>query len=583
MKMKFSYMKRYFIKIMLLTLVLVGVLVLLITMYSRTVVSRELVSLHQSILNQSVRQPAQVISALKASAKTIAENSGLIDWLDTEMEVSGSVDAFISDEINSNYELSGTYRVYIYDELGLRYASDYPEISRGVLEQVLHETEEEADGFRLYGPVNDEEQTGLYRYSCYLVYSIRDLLSDRQTGYVLLQFSEPAMYNSFQNLSESGREYCIVDESGRIYSAREKTSVGEMYIGAEREADFSFSEGAGCSIDRSADMISFYEKIPGTNLYLLESMDLKAVLEPVNRIVLVSGILILLFILCFLPMTFFSFRTIVRPIDAIKNKMSAVAKGNLQVRIPEADQGRGELAEIAESFNVMAEKLEDQVEEIQSIERKKHRLQLDFLQTQINPHFIYNTLSSIRFYVEMGRNEDAEKMLIDFSKLLRKTLSSSEKMITLREEKETLEYYIDLQKARYRERFVIEMDMPEETLSCIVPDFITQPIVENAIFYSLKEKEICHILIRSRIIEDVLYISVKDNGIGMDQDRINEVLDKSLSMNKVGIRNVNERLKLNYGEQFGLQILSQKNVGTEVVICIPVTESGDKNDENTDS
>lgn len=583
MKSKFSYMKRYFLKIMLLTLVLVGILILGITIYSRTVVSRELVNLHQSILNQSVRQPAQVIADLKSSAKTIAENSELVGWLGTDGEVSGSVDGFISDEINSNYELGGTYRVYIYDESTLRYASDYTEISWEDLEQALRKSGEETDGFRLYGPVNNEKQTGLYRYSCYLIYPVKELLSDRQIGYVLLQFSEPAMYNSFQNLRERGREYCIIDANGRIYSAREKTSIGSMYMRENPEGDFSGFEESGYFIDRSADRISFYEKIPGTNLYLMENMDLELVLEPVNRIVLVSGVLILLFVLCFLPMTFLSFRTIVRPIDAIKDKMSAVAKGDLQVRIPEEDQGRGELAEIAESFNVMAEKLEDQVEEIQSIERKKHRLQLDFLQTQINPHFIYNTLSSIRFYVEMGRNEDAEKMLIDFSKLLRKTLSSSEQMITLREERETLEYYIDLQKARYRDRFEIEIDMPEETLSCIVPDFITQPIVENAIFYSLKEKEVCYILIRSRIIEDVLYISVKDNGIGMDQERINEVLDQSLSMNKVGVRNVNERLKLNYGEKFGLQILSKKNVGTEVVICIPVTESRDKNDENTDS
>ena len=309
-----------------------------------------------------------------------------------------------------------------------------------------------------------------------------------------------------------------------------------------------------------------------------------------------SFLLLAVFAVCFLPVTAVSLRVILKPIDAIKNKMDMVARGELQARIEEAERGKGELSEIADSFNYMVGKLESQVDEIGVMERKKHLLQLDFLQTQINPHFIYNTLSSIRFYVEMGKNEAAEKMLIDFSKILRKTLSSSEKMISLREERETLLYYIDLQKARYRDRFEVEFDMPENTLSCIVPDFILQPIVENAIFYSLQKKQVCHIVIRSYLDPDVhltesnfqtrprtLCISVKDDGIGMDEDKLSTVLDKGMNMNKVGLRNVNERLKLNFGEEYGIRILSEEGVGTEVILSMPVNMRGKNLDENTDS
>ena len=116
-----------------------------------------------------------------------------------------------------------------------------------------------------------------------------------------------------------------------------------------------------------------------------------------------SFLLLAVFAVCFLPVTAVSLRVILKPIDAIKNKMDMVARGELQARIEEAEKGRGELSEIADSFNYMVGKLESQVDEIGVMERKKHLLQLDFLQTQINPHFIYNTLSSIRFYVEMGK------------------------------------------------------------------------------------------------------------------------------------------------------------------------------------
>ena len=219
----------------------------------------------------------------------------------------------------------------------------------------------------------------------------------------------------------------------------------------------------------------------------------------------------------------------------------------------------------------MVDRLEKQVEEIRAIDHKKHLLELDFLQAQINPHFIYNTLSSIRFYVEMGKNEEAEDMLIDFSKILRKTLSRTEQLITLREEIETLRHYVNLQRARYREKVEVEFAVEENTLPALVPDFILQPIVENAIFYSLKEEKVCHIRIKSYLDGTDLCVSVKDDGIGMNEEKINTVLNKDMNMNKVGLKNVNERLKLNYGDDYGLKIISEEGKGTEVVLVMPST------------
>lgn len=210
------------------------------------------------------------------------------------------------------------------------------------------------------------------------------------------------------------------------------------------------------------------------------------------------------------------------------------------------------------------------------MERKRHLLELDFLQAQINPHFIYNTLSSIRFYVEMGKNEEAEEMLIDFSKILRKTLSQSERFVSLEEEIETITHYVNLQKGRYRDRFQVEFDIKEETKTSLVPDFILQPIVENAIFYSLRQDQVCHIRISSYLQDQNLYVSVKDDGIGMEEERINEVLRKDLNMNKVGLKNVNERLKLNFGDLYGLKIISEKGKGTEVILEMPSTSERGK-------
>ena len=117
----------------------------------------------------------------------------------------------------------------------------------------------------------------------------------------------------------------------------------------------------------------------------------------------------------------------------------------------------------------------------------------------------------------------------------------------------------------------MEFDIQENTKSSLVPDFILQPIVENAIFYSLRQDRICHIQIRSWIQDKDLYVSVRDDGVGMEAEKISEILGKDLSVNKVGVRNVNERLKLNFGAGYGLRIQSEKGKGTEVILVMPST------------
>lgn len=587
--MRFSYMKRYFFKIFLAVVVLVGILVAIVNGFSKNLMGREIISLHQSILSQSANRLGENIRDLKDTVGRLAENAEVIEWLAGKTEHEETVHSFIQNEIFGNYKKGNKFRIYLYDMEGILYSSDRIQVTWEQIQPVISQisqfmTEGEfGTDICLYGPVCSEIEEGLYRYSFYLLREVCDLVTGELEGYVLMQCSETALYDNYMDLLSKNRDYCITDAEGKIISARNKSTIGESYEKNEIRIENREPLGKGYGISETfKNSVYFYENISGTKWYLIENADLQHIFAPLNRAVKISFGLMLLFIVCFLPVTFLTLKVILKPIDSIKNKMKTVADGNLEVQIREEEKGKGELSEIADSFNDMVGKLKSQVEEIKQIERKRHLLQLDFLQTQINPHFIYNTLSSIRFYVEMGKNEEAEQMLIDFSKILRKTLSSSEKFISLREELETLNYYIDLQRARYRDRFEVEFDIDEKTLPCIVPDFVMQPIVENAIFYSLKEKQICHIRIRSYMEKKRLYVSVRDDGIGMNEDKISQVLEKGMNMNKVGIRNVQERLRLNFGEPYGLKILSQEGMGTEVILMMPVTMRGAEKDENTD-
>ena len=583
---KRSYMKEYFLKMLVVITILIGVLAAAITSYSKQVMEKEIISLHQSILSQSVRPTVSIMDGLEETMEEIAENADVIEWISGNETHAEKASSYIKSEIFGNYQKGNKFRIYLCDEEEMVYGSDGIPSEEDVIWEYIKTQEnlwndEKDNVIEITGPVFIQSEMDVYRYSFYLTVPIRDLLNLEIRGYVVMQLGENGLYDGYRDLITSRREYCIVNKDGIVVSSRTKRKIGSLF--SENNAVISGleSQQSGYIISEEIpDRVYFYENITGTEWYLLETADLREMFESVDKTGVFTIGLIVVFILCFLPLTFNSLHTILYPIDAIQNKMKCVAEGNRGARITEDEKGKGELSEIADSFNYMVDKLEEQIEEIKEINRKRHLLQLDFLQTQINPHFIYNTLSSIRFYVEMGKNKEAENMLLDFSKILRKTLSTSEKFITLREELETIQNYIDLQKARYRERFEVHFQIEEDTKECIVPDFIMQPIVENAIFYSLKEKQKCHIWVRSYRTEEELRISIRDDGIGMNETKINQVLNKGMNMNKVGIRNVHERLQLHYGKDYGLQIESEEGIGTEVILVMPVKYEGESINEN---
>ncbi|MEW9080081.1 sensor histidine kinase, partial [Terrisporobacter glycolicus] len=196
--------------------------------------------------------------------------------------------------------------------------------------------------------------------------------------------------------------------------------------------------------------------------------------------------------------------------------------------------------------------------------------ELSFLQAQINPHFLYNTLSGIRFLISMEKNEEAEEMLYRFTKLLRAILPKASEMITLREEIENIRNYGELQQMRYPNTFVIEYDIDETILDFKVPSFILQPILENAILYSMeKENNFGNIKVTAFEENEYIKIIIEDNGIGMSKDKLINVLNKGASINSIGVTNVNERIQLNYGIKYGLKIESIEGKGTKVIFMLP--------------
>lgn len=214
--------------------------------------------------------------------------------------------------------------------------------------------------------------------------------------------------------------------------------------------------------------------------------------------------------------------------------------------------------------------MEERVKE-QEVKRKN---ELDALQSQINPHFLYNTLDSIIYMVESERYEDSIAMLIALANLFRISLNQGKTNISIGEEMQHASCYTEIQKYRYKNSFKVTFDVEENIKPYETIKLIVQPLIENAIYYGMEGMgSDGEIIVKAYAIEDDIYIEVSDNGLGMPEDIVSSLLIDNNRVRKkgsgIGLRNVNERIQLYFGEEYGLRIESELDVGTTAIIHLP--------------
>ncbi len=230
------------------------------------------------------------------------------------------------------------------------------------------------------------------------------------------------------------------------------------------------------------------------------------------------------------------------------------------------------------------------MQEIIREQTERRKSEMDALQSQINPHFLYNTLESITWMVEAKKNLDAVFMISELAKLLRISLSKGRTVIRISDEIQHSRSYMNIQKVRYKERFQIEFDIDEEINEYCTVKLIVQPILENAIYYgvgNMDEDDGGKITIRGEKKDDDIYISVEDNGMGMNEDIVENILKDNNKVPKhgsgVGLINVHSRIQLMFGNEYGLEVYSEPDEGTRIVIHIPAIPYTEENREQLET
>ena len=237
--------------------------------------------------------------------------------------------------------------------------------------------------------------------------------------------------------------------------------------------------------------------------------------------------------------------------------------------------GTEEIVELSRSFEHMVIRIQRLMEKVRQEEITLRKTELKALQAQINPHFLYNTLDAIAWLCEDGRSQDAEDMVTSLAKLFRISISKGHELITIEKEIQHAESYLRIQKFRYKNQFTYHFDVDEECLGYLCNKITLQPIIENAIYHGINRMvDEGEILIEVHQDQDAIILAVEDNGVGMTEEQCQEIMKKERGdRTGIGIKNVNDRIKIYFGEEYGLSIASELDEGTRVTIRMPkVTE-----------
>ena len=265
---------------------------------------------------------------------------------------------------------------------------------------------------------------------------------------------------------------------------------------------------------------------------------------------------------------------VTRPIRSLEDRMRQVERGDLSEAI--AGGGFKEIRSLSTTFSHMLERIRLLMRQIVAEQETKRLHELNALQAQINPHFLYNTLDSIIWMEERGRSAEAIEMVSALAKLFRISISRGRNLITVREELEHVRNYLIIQQMRFRNKFTYQIDADQEVLGLYTVKLIVQPLVENAVhhgIYSYDDKKLS-ILITARQDGDRLLLVVRDDGVGIPEQKLSDILSAPAGKSGIGLRNVNERIKLTCGQEYGLHVVSVEEEGTKVILTLPVDLEG---------
>lgn len=384
-------------------------------------------------------------------------------------------------------------------------------------------------------------------------------------GLILINSSERTFFKVYSDIVKDGNSVYILDQNGYAISHPTKDLIGSQLT--YMPAFFKQYGYSSFRTDFNKQMLITHYYDAETQWTMVQESDFSLVFGRYYPVLFVLAAVLALFLIIGFATSLAISRAVSRPLNLLAQKLSRVSSA--QFEKVEEQQAFVEVHTFSQVYNEMVDKIRELFLRIKQEEEIKRKHELDFLQLQINPHFLHNTLFSIKCLVEMNQNTRAAKMLASFMQLLRSPIASENEMIPIRVELDNLQNYINLMSFRY-EGVELEIFIEDGLESCLIPRLLLQPIVENSIFHGLKDDgSALKIEVFVYSSESGVTVKIRDNGIGMTRQEQQSVWEPSGKKSSgIGLANVRDRVRQIYGENHDVTLTSARGEGTEVELLI---------------
>jgi two-component system, sensor histidine kinase YesM len=419
---------------------------------------------------------------------------------------------------------------------------------------------------------NQAEETG-DKHFIIASKALMDRMSGNVYGSMYFAIQEKVFRKFYSNYTSPGNNVFLVDQSGLIVSSNQSKLIGykseDLLDYASQLKNHSHQYIVGKFMGK--DQIIVMDYLPSFHMYLFNIIDKQTAIGDLidkKEIVLISmGIVFLALIIVLLAS-----RRLTNSLSSLVKQIGNASKHDFHRYV--AVSGTYETRQIGISFNSMLDELHEYVEQLMLSQKQQRNAELAALQQQINPHFLYNTLASIKFMVQQGGKEETEAMIHALIALLQNTVGNVSETIPVKQELDNLKNYVFINQNRYGNRIKVNYFLAPDCMEYPVPKLILQPFMENSFFHGFNKKSEGTINVLVWREGDNLICEVADNGDGMEvgaENSLPKTKRKQQLFSGIGVRNVHDRIQLIYGEPYGVVITSEPGKGTKVRITMPIS------------
>ncbi|MFC3800231.1 sensor histidine kinase [Cohnella sp. GCM10012308] len=544
------------------------------------VIERNLGSSAQSALNLVGINVNLLLEDMLQSAVQITTNPSIVTLLKDPDAVSGYDKLRLNDAIlnrrTSSY-FSNTY-VTLIDAKGGRLSTSY--VSDASLARLLASewyARMMSKPFQLeWTSVNSKEWYPVNRPLVTLKKTVTEIQTGRNIGMVLFSVAEEDVRKYLAGLE--GEVY-LVDKSGVIVSGTSKGSVGRL-LSEQIDTASLQGQARGQEIVRKGKQkwIVNYNAVQANGWRVVQFVSYDTVFKEIFAIRKTNVLIFLLIFVAFAMITLTISYGISKPLNLLKRRMEELEDKGFHSSIPV--KGPGEVAALIATYNKMVKEIRTLLSRLKDEYEQKEDMRFRALQAQINPHFILNTLNNIKWMAYIRSDNDVGDMLSNLGGMLEGSIGRGGSLIPLRQELDYVHNYIGLMKIKFPERLTFETEVPEALADQEVIKIMLQPFVENSLLHGIEPTEGAgEIVVRARAEEDRFLLELTDDGAGIPADKLAELRrrlaeeSEARPPERIGIKNVHDRIRLQYGEPYGIDIYSEPGKGTTVVFCLPLKKA----------